>query len=330
MNDLSNGLRTYRPDLSHYVFSNEVIRSSVLSWVEGVRSGSASRALLLTGDSGLGKTTLAYAVSKELGVDPKDISEINCGNTRTLDDARELINRMSMMPMNGPFRVLLLDECHQLVANAQSAFLTPIEGLPPTTLLIACTSNPELLLYPFRSRFYEIKLGAYGENEILDIITQLPIEIPPSVQVQIAQFANGNARRAIDLVERNLAGANNEITETMAQELQKELQSVESFFEALLTNDKKLMFLQTAYITTQNKQFFFDRMYRLLEGTWSILSDLKPALSASDKSLVTKILSSRSGDSALNASSIAKIHWDLLSIQDKPPSYLKSWIMNRR
>lgn len=330
MNELSNGLRTHRPDLSHYVFATETIKNSVLSWVGGVKSGTVSRALLITGDSGLGKTTLAYALAGELGVDYKDIQEINCGNTRTLEDARELINRLSMMPMNGPFRILLLDECHQLVANAQSAFLTPLEALPPTTLLIGCTSNPEILLYPFRSRFYEIKLGTYEESEIVDIISQLPVELPPATMAQIAQYANGNARRAIDLVERNLSGVGEDREESLRNEaLQKELQSVESFFEAMFSGDKNLMFLQSAYITNQNRQFFFDRLYRLLEGAWAILVGLKPALSSTDRGLVTKVLSTKQGDKSEIARAVARIHHDLLNLQEKPPVYLKSWIMNR-
>lgn len=229
--DLQNGLRTYRPNLSQYTYCSERTEREIKTWLAGVPAGTASRSLLITGPTGLGKTTLALALSDALGVDPQDIRQINCGDLRTLEDARDLINSsLAFGPSFGTYRVLVLDECHQMVPNAQKAFLTPLEQLSGRIIVIGCTSNPEMLQPPFRGRFYQIALEAYSEDALVDILLGLPTPPEPASAVIAARASRGNPRAAIAMIEKG-------VTEADAEEIKAETLRIEHFIQAMATGN---------------------------------------------------------------------------------------------
>ena len=321
---MENGLRTYRPDLEQYVFGSDRLRQNVKTWIEGVKKGKSSRALLLTGPTGLGKTTLALAACKELGADPRDISEINCANLRTLDDARSFLEGLQIVPSFGDYRVLLLDEAHQMVPNAQQAFLTPLEKLSPNHILISCTSNPSQLLAAFKGRFYEIQLEEYSEDNIVDILSALPVKVKPSLVSAIARVSGGNPRRAISLLEKNM------VSETGEMELEQELLSVEGFVEAVIQKDPRKAFLHAALVKEDNRRMFFERSLKLLEGAWLISQELTPALSFKEKEFLEKILKmeqKKYGHIRVLSSLLSTKYQQLVSIMNLPLEHLKAFSM---
>jgi DNA polymerase III delta prime subunit len=274
MSELVNGLRTYRPDLDSYVFHSPQLAEQVNSWVKGVKDGSVSRALLLTGASGLGKTTLGIAACVKLGAVSQDIQEINCGTYRTLENARGLLDMLEYSPSHSDYRVLVLDECHQMVENAQQAFLTPLEKLPKSTIVVACTSQPQDLNPAFRRRFYELRLTEYDDDSILEILANLPIKLKPAMMATIVQMAGGNPGRAIALAESN---PNTEDKEKQ-NALIKELLVIENFVASLFEADRKKILLHAKMLREENRKVFFEKVLQYLEGAWLVAGNLTPAL----------------------------------------------------
>lgn len=314
----NNGLRTYRPSLDKFIFNTPDLKDKVAGWLNGVKAKEASRALLLTGGFGLGKTTLALAVCDALGASENDIQQINCASARTLDDARDLLVRLNFSPAFGTYRVLILDEVHQMVANAQQAFLTPIENLSPETLLIACTSAPENLVHAFRSRFFEIRIEPYSEESIVEALENLPLKekLTGKQRVAIARSSNGNMRRAIAIAEGGSAAG-------VEENLMRVQNAIDSFYTFLMARE----FPSIMYILTQlgegERRNFFDRNLSLLEGTWMTLSGQATTVAMNDQRVVAGTLAKFPQD----AKQIARYYRDLASLQDKPFQMVKAWIM---
>ena len=312
-----NGLRTYRPPLDKYVFGSDDFKKKAFAWLEGVKNRSVSRALLLVGAPGLGKTTLATALCEALGVSENDINQVNCASTRTLEDARDLIAQLNFSPTFGEYRVLILDEVHQMVPNAQQAFLTPIESLSDMTILVACTSAPENLNQAFRSRFYEIRIEPYTEEAIVEALENLPKPPDPKSMLTIARAANGNMRRAIDMVEGGV-GPGDERTIQIQN-------AIEAFYGLLMSAQYRDLMYVMSQLTEGERKAFFDRNLQLLEGTWMTLSGGTTTLPSNLQRIVTTTLSKFQNKPA--AKTIAWYYAELSALQDKPFQSVKGWIM---
>ena len=313
---LQNGLRTYRPDLDRYIFCSASVESQVKQWIAGVRDGQASRNLLLSGPTGHGKTTLALASCGALGADPRDISEVNCANFRTLDDARSLIDTsLSFAPGHGNYRVLVLDEVHQMVPNAQQAFLTPLEQLADSTIVVACTTHPELLAPAFRGRFYEIQIKPYDESQILEILEGIPaLNCKPKQKVLIAQLALGNPRRAIALAE---AGMSTE----QEEQVREEVMASDRFLEGLLGRDSRLVYLTVKSLNQDSRGPFFEKITRQLDAAYQMKLNLMPVLPRGELIPLQELLKKYQW----TAPQLGAVYADLLELSVRDHLALRSW-----
>lgn len=98
----------YRPTtISDYVFRDQQQKLQIMQWI---KDGSIPH-LLLSGSAGVGKTTLAKVLFKELNIEDFDILEINASRENYADTVRDkIVNFVQMIPF-GEFKVVLLDEC---------------------------------------------------------------------------------------------------------------------------------------------------------------------------------------------------------------------------
>lgn len=273
--DLQNGLRTYRPDFLQYTYCSERVSREVANWAHKTldQNGGVTRCLMITGQTGLGKTTLALALAGFLGVSERDIQQVNCGDVRTLEDARGLINSSLMYgPSSGNYRVLILDEVHQMVPNAQRAFLTPLEQLAHNIIVVCATSNPEMLQAPFRGRFYEIRLEPYTEDAIVDILMNLPTPPEPSTAVLAARAAYGNPRRAIAMIEKG-------VTEADAEEIKAEMFRIEDFIRAIMTGNVSKAYGCVSALKTDQTVKFVQETCGMIETLWLDMHGAKPIMS---------------------------------------------------
>jgi DNA polymerase III gamma/tau subunit len=167
-----------------------------------------SHVFLMTGPAGTGKTTLARIMANYLKAGPMSIHEINSAENRGIDSAREIMEQMRYNPSDGESMVYILDEFHQQTKPAQEAFLKPLEDTPSHVYFFICTTNPEKLIAPLKSRCSLINMKPLNPEEMEYLITRTmeaeKIEISENVIGRIVEIANGGSRKALKLLGKVL------------------------------------------------------------------------------------------------------------------------------
>ena len=122
----------YRPDtVDGYVFRDDGQRTQVKQWIKD-----KTIPLIIPGNAGIGKTTLAKLLFNELEINSLDVLEINASRTNSVDDVRDkIVNFVQMIPF-GDFKVVLLDEADYLSPNAQAALRGVMEEYHTTARFI--------------------------------------------------------------------------------------------------------------------------------------------------------------------------------------------------
>lgn len=165
---------------------------------------SVPHAILLSGNSGCGKTTLARIIAKNLGCHPTDTTEINCSDFRGIDTIRDIRSTIGQNPLCGPCRVWIIDEAHQMVSGAQDAFLKLLEDTPDHAYFILATTNPNKLLATVRNRCTSIKVTPLSTDEMEDLISYVckkeKKKLDEEVKDRIIEVAEGSARFALVLL----------------------------------------------------------------------------------------------------------------------------------
>lgn len=165
--------------------------------------------LLFSGPSGCGKTTLARIVRRKLKCSDADFTEVNAADNRGIDMVRGIQGRIGFSPMDGACRVWLIDECHQLTADAQGAFLKMLEEPPGHAYFMLATTRPEKLRRAIRTRCTEIKVRHLTEPELAGLVNRIAEEredapLADAVAKKLAEVADGSARKALVLLAQIL------------------------------------------------------------------------------------------------------------------------------
>jgi DNA polymerase III delta prime subunit len=153
-------------------------------------------------------TTLARIMANYLKAGPMSVHEINSAENRGIDSAREIMDQMRFNPSDGESMVYILDEFHQQTKPAQEAFLKPLEDTPSHVYFFICTTNPEKLIAPLKSRCSLVVMKPLQPEEMEHLIIRTAeaekIEISENVVARIVDIANGGSRRALKLLGKVL------------------------------------------------------------------------------------------------------------------------------
>lgn len=101
------------------------------------------QAYLFCGGSGTGKTTTARIFAKEVNEGVGLPIEINAASNNGVDDIRQVIDDCKMRPLEGDYKIYIIDECHMLSIGAFNALLKVLEEPPKHVIFILCTTDPQ-------------------------------------------------------------------------------------------------------------------------------------------------------------------------------------------
>ena len=203
-----------------------------------LKSGRIPCAMLLTGATGCGKTTIARVIARHINkvkecTPVNDIYEFNIGTNGTMEDIRKLVESAKFLPMDSKHKkIYILDEVHKLTKASASGLLKEIEEPPAHVLYLLCTNEPDKLLDTLVNRCEKINLQPYSEGDITKLLKyvceQENIKIQEKYLQKIAEMGNCQPRECLVSLQAiaNLLAGGKEVSEAqMEEQIQKAIKN---------------------------------------------------------------------------------------------------------
>ncbi|HYY32435.1 MAG TPA: DNA polymerase III subunit gamma/tau [Gaiellaceae bacterium] len=226
--------RKYRPQDFDEVVGQEAVVRTLRNAIE---RDQLRQAYLFAGPRGTGKTSLARILAKclncERGPTAKpdktcnscrtiaagtslDVIEMDAASQRGIDDIREIREHVILQPVEGRYKVYILDEAHQLTDAAFNALLKLIEEPPPHLVFVFCTTDLGKMLPTVRSRCQTFLFARPRLAELTRLLRQVAdgekIDAPDAALSLIARSARGSFRDAVSTLDQLAAATDGQIT----------------------------------------------------------------------------------------------------------------------
>ncbi len=172
---------------------------------EMVKNNRVPHALLFSGSSGVGKTTIARIMAAKLGCDKLYCKEYNFAESRGIDTVREIDEDAKMPPLgDAKVKFWILDEIARGTGDSLSALLKILEDPKDHAYYALCTTDPQKLPKTLRTRCTEIRLnsldGGIIGHLVKDVCVKESIKISDVVLEKIVECSECSARQALVLL----------------------------------------------------------------------------------------------------------------------------------
>ena len=263
--------RKYRPrNFSEMVGQDHVVRA--LS--NALETQRLHHAYLFTGTRGVGKTTVSRILAKSLncqGVDGTggitatpcgvcqaccdidagrfvDYTELDAASNRGVDEVQALLEQAVYKPVQGRFKVFMIDEVHMLTGHAFNAMLKTLEEPPEYLKFVLATTDPQKVPVTVLSRCLQFNLRPMAPETIREHLEKVMQTEGVKADAQslrlLSRAARGSMRDALSLTDQAIAFGAGEISEATLRQM---LGSVDRSYvfrliEALAAGDGKTIF----------------------------------------------------------------------------------------
>jgi len=242
--------RKYRPKK----FSEVLGQDHVVSALEGaLAQGKTGHAYLFAGSRGTGKTSLARIFSNQLGVQERDLHEIDAASNRGVDDVRALREEVHTLPFESPYKVYIIDEVHMLTKEAFNALLKTLEEPPQHVVFILATTEQEKLPDTIVSRCQSFTFKKPTTKILSEMVRKVAkkegYKLDTSTAELVALLGAGSFRDAHGYLQQAIAvSKDKEISREEVEQVTGAPQSAQllKLIEAVATND-----LDTALATVR-------------------------------------------------------------------------------
>ncbi|MGZ4273861.1 MAG: DNA polymerase III subunit gamma/tau, partial [Solirubrobacteraceae bacterium] len=221
--------RRHRPrTFADMVGQEQVVRT--LS--NAITRGKVHHAYLFVGSRGTGKTSTAKILAASLNCEQgptvtpcgvcescvsianatsMDVIEMDAASNNSVDDIRDLRERVAYAPLSGRHKVYILDEAHMLSPQAWNAFLKTLEEPPPRTIFVLATTEAQKVLPTVVDRCHRFDFGRPTVEQVAKVVSRVAateqIDIAPAAVALIARHATGSFRDALGTLEQLLTYA---------------------------------------------------------------------------------------------------------------------------
>ena len=260
--------RKYRPRTFTEMVGQEHV---VQALTNALTTQRLHHAYLFTGTRGVGKTTVSRVLAKSLncqGADGQggitaepcgvcqactdidagrfvDYTELDAASNRGVDEVQSLLEQAVYKPVQGRFKVFMIDEVHMLTNTAFNAMLKTLEEPPEYLKFVLATTDPQKVPVTVLSRCLQFNLRPMAPETVLEhlshVLTQENIPAEPQALRLLARAARGSMRDALSLTDQAIAYGSGQLQEASVRQMlgSADRSHVFRLIEALAQGDGK-------------------------------------------------------------------------------------------